>query len=302
MVIDFYFTKEEIMPHIKTTEEPKMNRHSKETNPAVTPISSPKEITITAKKRKGVSRSHIKDKKATKPVRKASRVSQKKPSRKAINQTGKRKEKEPMILSSYLTKDLTRPFALSEYYDLPYFYGQTVVKILAQTPNTLFVYWDISEKDREKFKQEFGENVFSETKPVLIVKNLIKDYAFEIEVNDFANCWYFHVDDAKCKYHIEFGRRPISSQVHLPNDYLYVSSSNVIEAPNDHVLLEQLPPVICFRNVKNNHVSYKEVHRTPNLIGQIQSYDVASFYQEAYHDEDFTTATQWMGHSSSSFK
>ena len=50
MVIDFYFTKEEIMPHIKTTEEPKMNRHSKETNPAVTPISSPKEITITAKK------------------------------------------------------------------------------------------------------------------------------------------------------------------------------------------------------------------------------------------------------------
>ena len=156
MVIDFYFTKEEIMPHIKTTEEPKMNRHSKETNPAVTPIPSPKEITITAKKRKGVSRSHIKDKKATKPVRKASRVSQKKPSRKAINQTGKRKEKEPMILSSYLTKDLTRPFALSEYYDLPYFYGQTVVKILAQTPNTLFVYWDISEKDREKFKQEFG--------------------------------------------------------------------------------------------------------------------------------------------------
>lgn len=44
-----------------------------------------------------------------------------------------------------------------EYYDLPYRYNQTVVKVLAQTPTTLFVYWDISDSDREKFKNNMAK-------------------------------------------------------------------------------------------------------------------------------------------------
>ena len=35
-----------------------------------------------------------------------------------------------------------------EYYDLPYRYNQTVIKILAQTPHSIFIYWDISDADR----------------------------------------------------------------------------------------------------------------------------------------------------------
>ena len=38
-----------------------------------------------------------------------------------------------------------------EYYDLPYRYNETVVKILYQTPTILFVYWDISDFDRENY-------------------------------------------------------------------------------------------------------------------------------------------------------
>ena len=38
------------------------------------------------------------------------------------------------------------PFIL-EYYDLPYKYNKTVIKALAQNPNTLFVYWEISDED-----------------------------------------------------------------------------------------------------------------------------------------------------------
>ena len=41
-----------------------------------------------------------------------------------------------------------------EYYDLPYKYNQTVVKVLYQNPTTLFVYWEIPaeicNEDRQK--------------------------------------------------------------------------------------------------------------------------------------------------------
>ena len=50
-----------------------------------------------------------------------------------------------------------------EYYDLPYRYNETVVKILAQTPKRMFVYWDISDSDREKYIKTFCEDLFEKT-------------------------------------------------------------------------------------------------------------------------------------------
>ena len=44
-------------------------------------------------------------------------------------------------------KDTTKPDII-EYYDLPFRYNQTTVKILAQTPTNLFIYWDISDADK----------------------------------------------------------------------------------------------------------------------------------------------------------
>ena len=99
-------------------------------------------------------------------------------------------------------------FSIAEYYDLPYRYNQTIVKLLYQTPTTLFIYWDISDEDREKYKETYGEDFFEKTKPVLIVHNETKGYSFEVEINDFANCWYLNVNDSKCKYKIELGRKP----------------------------------------------------------------------------------------------
>ena len=63
-----------------------------------------------------------------------------------------------------------------EYYDLPQKYNKTVVKVLAQTPNTLFVYWDISDKDRKKYLEQYGENFFEVTHPILIVHNDTYNY------------------------------------------------------------------------------------------------------------------------------
>ena len=185
------------------------------------------------------------------------KVTSKTPAKKTVSKSSKSKtsttsKKKPVAKKQTLS--------ISEYYDLPYRYNQTVVKILAQTPNTLFVYWDISDSDREKYIKEFGEYFFNDTFPVLIVHNKTMNYTFEIEINDFANSWYFHVSDAKCDYEIEFGRRKkVFREISIPNDYVYISSSNVIEAPNDKFLFEPNTRNLFFRNVKTNQEFSKDI-------------------------------------------
>ncbi len=197
---------------------------------------------------------------------------------------------------------LVKEFKASEYYDLPFTYNQTVVKILAQTPEILFVYWDISEEDRKKYVEEYGENFFNETKPVLIITNKTMGYTFEVDINDFANSWYLHVNDAKCEYHIELGRRPISYNVQLPNNYLYVASSNVIEAPNNHILFEKSQNMVYYKNVKTNNITSKPITSLSFLSNMGRIYNIYDIYHKIYKDEKFEDATKLMGNSSSVFK
>ena len=173
---------------------------------------------------------------------------------------------------------------VAEYYDLPYRYNETIVKILYQTPNVLFVYWDISDDDRNNFINKYGENFFYDTKPVLKIFNLTKNYNFEIEINDFANSWYINVNDANCDYKVELARKPIQFNSNIDSDYIYVSSSNNIEFPNDHILLDELPDKINFKNVKTNKITTKDIG-TLRLIGINKIYNVYDFYKKLYKDE-----------------
>ena len=171
-----------------------------------------------------------------------------------------------------------------EYYDLPYRYNETTVKILAQTPTTLFIYWDISDNDRKSFTEKYGEDFFNNTKPVLVVTNKTMNYSFEIYINDFANCWYLHVNDADCDYSVELGRRPRIVNANIDN-YIYVSTSNDMEMPNNHILFDRLGKTVFFRNVKNNFVEEKQISSISFIksIGKI--YDIYEIYQELYKDE-----------------
>ena len=172
-----------------------------------------------------------------------------------------------------------------EYYDLPYRYNQTVVKVLAQTPNTLFVYWDISDDDKNKYIEKYGEYFFNNTKPVLIVHNLTMNYSFEIDINDFANSWYLTIADSNCDYKIELGRRPINEYVTINNNYLYIANSNDIDAPNDHILFDNLSKFVYFRNVKTNTTTKKDIISFSLLrkIGKISS--IEEFYKKMYANE-----------------
>ncbi len=174
-----------------------------------------------------------------------------------------------------------------EYYDLPYRYNQTVVKLLAQTPTNLFIYWDISDEDRENYKAQYGEDFFETTKPVLIVHNTTMNYSFEVDINDFANSWYLHVNDAKCDYRIELGRRPIKENPKIQTDYIYISTSNNIESPNDHILFNKEQKMVYFRNVKTGVQIEKPISANISFIRNMgKIYNIYDIYKAIYQNEN----------------
>lgn len=191
-------------------------------------------------------------------------------------------KKQKKITTKKKSTQLNSP--VLEYYDLPYRYNETVVKLLAQTPNILFVYWDVSDQDRDRFIQEYGTDFFQNSKPVLVVHNKTKNYSFEIEINDFANSWYIQVDDTKCDYLIELGRRPKNAYVHFPNNYLYITSSNQLESPNDHILFENIQSDVVFQNAKTRQVYTKRIpHMLTNSGKKLVS--IYEIYQAIYGKE-----------------
>lgn len=173
-----------------------------------------------------------------------------------------------------------------EYYDLPYRYNQTVVKLLAQTPTNLFIYWDISDKDRKNFEKQYGDNFFETTRPILIVHNDTLGYHFEVEINDFANSWYLHVADSKCDYRIELGRRPITKTEKLAVDYIYVTTSNEIESPNDRILFDKKQKMVYFRNVKTGEQTEKPITSISFIRNMGKIYNIYDFYKAIYQDEN----------------
>ena len=173
----------------------------------------------------------------------------------------------------------------SEYYDLPWGYNKTVVKILAQTPKKLFVYWEISEDDRNTYIKDFGENFFETTYPVLIINNIDINYSFEVAINDFANSWYIDVNDANCNYVVELGRKIKESYSQNFNyDYIYVTHSNVLEIPNNKILLPSNIKTVTFRNTQNNVETYKDVNYS--LLKSNENNSLVNFYKSIYSIEE----------------
>ncbi len=187
-------------------------------------------------------------------------------------------------------KKLSKSVDIVEYYDLPYRYNQTVVKVLAQTPSTLFIYWDISDSDRKKFEKQYGENFFQDTKPVLIVHNATLNYSFEVEINDFANSWYLHVADSKCDYKIELGRRPIVKTEQFKNtNYIYVTTSNEMESPNDKILINKEQKMVYFKNIKTGQTKEKPFASLSFITNMGKIYNIYDFYKAIYKNENIDT-------------
>ena len=166
---------------------------------------------------------------------------------------------------------------------MPNLYNQTIVKILAQTPTILFVYWDISDEDRQMYLEKYGEDFFNNTIPYLTVTNQTKNYSFEVEINDYANSWYINIPDSDCKYDVVLFRKPRNPEVH--HESVYITSSNDLQTPNDHILFDTLGKTVFFKNVKTNEITSKDTSCLSfmNNIGRI--YNIYDLYKEIYKNE-----------------
>ena len=180
-------------------------------------------------------------------------------------------------------KSSSKKLPILEYYDLPNLYNQTIVKILAQTPTILFVYWDISDEDRQMYLEKYGEDFFNNTIPYLTVTNQTKNYSFEVEINDYANSWYINIPDSDCKYDVVLFRKPRNPEVH--HESVYITSSNDLQTPNDHILFDSLGKTVFFKNVKTNEIISKDTSSLSfmNNIGRI--YNIYDLYKEIYKNE-----------------
>lgn len=198
-------------------------------------------------------------------------------SKKTTKKTSTKKSSTKKVAKSISSYD-----PVVEYYDLPFRYDETVVKILAQTPKTLFVYWDISDKDRKMYVEKYGDDFFNITRPYLIITNQTMNYTFEVEINDFANSWYLHVSDANCDYKIELARKPIQNS---DIDVVSITSSNKIETPNDRILFDELSKTVFFRNTKTNIMHERAVSSLSSLYSLGKIYDIYDIYKELYKEE-----------------
>ena len=229
-------------------------------------------------------------------TKKATKTTSKKVSK---STTKKASERKTTKSTSRKAKNKQEPLFSAEYYDLPFRYNETTIRILAQTPTNLFVYWEISDETREQLKNQYGEYDFQITKPVLVVHNVTFNYSFEIDINDFANSWYFNVNDSNSEYKVELGRRPIPvNYSYIPDydvekngviepiqtPYIYISSSNSLDAPNDKILFNKIGRVL-FRNVKTNQITEKDIKDFPSIYIDGKFINIYKLYKELYKEE-----------------
>lgn len=277
------------MPRVtKEAKSEKPTETKKETKKKTT-ATTKKTTTATKKKSTSVAKKTTTKKKATAVTKKTT-----KSTKKATGVTAKK------VVKKSKSDNSLQSVSTLEYYDLPYRYNQTLVKILAQTPSVLFVYWDISDIDRINFIKNYGDDFFNRTKPVLIVHNKTKNSSFEVEINDFANCWYLRMQESDCEYELELGRRDITN----PSQYMYISSSNELISPNDHILFEKTDFTnIKFKNVKTGHLSTRDFGsiRLMTNIGSIynKKHKIYNFYNDLYKDVELENNKMFFNPSSS---
>lgn len=285
----------------KTTTKKASTKKIEDTTDTTTPVKKRTRKTVSKAEKEILEKENTSDKIETKKdtkkasTSKASKTSKKSTTTsKATKTTKSTKSKEKSATSKStstrkraskkIVEDENSPVQVLEYYDLPYKYGNTVVKLLAQTPKTLFVYWEVSDNDIANFKQNYGDDFFNKTKPILIVHNITLNKTSEIEINDFANCWYLNTEDSDCKFDIELARKFINSSDNTiantdNSEYLYLAKSNSIQSPNNRILFEKLKEFVVFRNVKTGSTIKKHIKSFKFLK------DIYRFYKDMY-DED----------------
>ena len=100
----------------------------------------------------------------------------------------------------------------------------------------------------------------------------------ENKIYDFTN---------KFKYEIELIRRPKLYQNTIKEDYISITSSNKMNAPNDHILFEKFNPHVQYKNIKTGEIAVKNFSKLSNFKNMQEIYGIYNLYKEIYKNELF---------------
>ena len=110
------------------------------------------------------------------------------------------------------------------------------------------------------------------------------NYNFEVEINDYANSWYIHINDSDCKYSVKLIRKSFSNDVSFVHS-VDIISSNEMNAPNDHILFDKIGKTVFFRDVKTNVETQKSVSSFTFINNMGRIYNIYDLYKQIYHNE-----------------
>lgn len=149
-------------------------------------------------------------------------------------------------------------------YYLPLGYNDNKIVLLVRDPLCLFAYWEISNDKKQNFINQFGQDSWNNSKPVIKLTNKNNGIVKYIEINDFANNWYIEVEQANCMYSAEIGRMVDN------NSFISLAASNTAKAPSNKPSKNRS---VVFANYKN----VKSTTKKTNVKTALEKYDYNNF-------------------------
>lgn len=128
---------------------------------------------------------------------------------------------------------------ISEYYELPTKYNETIVRLLVQSPTRMYAYWEVSDVAIKNFNNQKID--YNSSTPVLKITNLTMNYSYEVNIDPFATNYYIDVKDVNCNYKVELGRR-------CNNKYIGIYESNQVKIPRSAPVFQKESEEIIYKN------------------------------------------------------
>lgn len=153
--------------------------------------------------------------------------------------------------------------------DLPEKHEQDCITLLARDPHCIYVYWEISESNKNMLLNEFGSEFMNKSVPVLKITNISKNESFYVRINDFANYWYINVTESNSIYVVEIGRR-ISD-----NFFISILNSNSIVTPGESASSDSTAYFINYNDLKQGRLNQGIIKKYGS---QVQNLPFADYF------------------------
>ena len=75
----------------------------------------------------------------------------------------------------------------------------------------------------------------------------------------------------------------------MKDDYIYVTTSNEMQAPNNRILFNKEQKMVYYKNVKTGTITEKPINTLSFITNMGKIYDIYEIYKEIYKNEDVET-------------